>query len=600
MTNLGTSIKYGDFAPGAKQSFEPFSSQDKFGTVSQLKQDNVIFPNYANPCELYQTALDGTATAFPSNPKNTNLGLWSGIISNDDGLFVDKNGDENPIVLTLTSEGQYSSQGLTFTFDTFNGIFANNINIEWFRVIDGIETKIDAKDFKPDSAFYFCRNFVGNYNKVVIKFCSLNMPKNRLKLRAVDFGYGTVFFGDELKNVRLSQSIDPLSVEIAINTCSFELDSNRNIEYSFQTKQPISVYFNDELKATMFVKKSKRRSKNVWTVDCEDYISLLDNVPFFGDIYKGKNALELIDEIFKKANVPYSISGDFSGKVISGWIPNTNCRTALMHVLFSIGAVVNTANSDVVEIFSLSDEISQEIPLERIMQGQSFEDEEIVTGVEISAHNFKESTKEYITVYDASESGGENILVLFNEPLHTLQVGRITKDEDGEFFVKDDSMGLVRSSGANHAVINIADGGVLIGYKYEHTTISKVLKSEVISANDIENVVQISDATLVNSSNIGDILDRCYNHVANKKISKMKIIEGKHEIEAKYGRVKYGQVKYGQGFFAGESVFEYDQPINLGEKITVSTEYLGQKTGRITKQSFSLNGGIIVKDVELR
>ena len=75
---------------------------------------------------------------------------------------------------------------------------------------DDDENDLDI-DFTPNSAFYFCRQFVEYYNKVVITFNSLNLPYNRLKLRSIDYGYGTYFYGDELRNVKLIQEIDPIS-----------------------------------------------------------------------------------------------------------------------------------------------------------------------------------------------------------------------------------------------------------------------------------------------------------------------------------------------------------------------------------------------------
>ena len=261
MMNSGVAIRYGDVAPEAKENFKPTSDSAKFDTLAQLQQYNLNFPNYANPCELYQTVLDGTASAFPSIPEQSNLGLWSEQLSKDDGTFTE------PIVLTLTSEGQYSSQGLTFTFDTYNQIYPTHINIKWFRYAGGTMTELSPDggvDFYPDNAFYFCRKQVENYNKVVITFYSLNMPKNRLKLRVIDYGYGTFFYGDELRGVKLIQEIDPISTEISINTADFTLDSKSDMEYSFQAKQPLSVYFNGELKATTFVKKSTRKAKRLW------------------------------------------------------------------------------------------------------------------------------------------------------------------------------------------------------------------------------------------------------------------------------------------------------------------------------------------------
>ena len=246
---MSVKIKYGDVAPEAKENFAP-SVEDKasFVDLTQLNQYNLRVGNYANPCELYQTILDGSQEAFPNSPEEKNMGYWSDSISGEDGTFA------TPIVLTLESEGNYSSQGLTLMFDTNNNIFCNSLNIKWFQS----ETLLADMDFEPNSAFYFCRCQVEYYNKVVITFNSLNMPYNHLKLYSIDYGYGTFFYGRELRNVKVIQEINPISETLPINVCDFTLDSKTDMQYSFQAKQPLSVFYNDELKATIFVEKSKR------------------------------------------------------------------------------------------------------------------------------------------------------------------------------------------------------------------------------------------------------------------------------------------------------------------------------------------------------
>ena len=581
MINKGVAIRYGDVAPEAKENFVPTASESEFDTLAQLQQYNLNFPNYANPCELYQTVLDGTATAFPSVPEQANLGLWSEQISNDDGTFTE------PIVLTLTSEGQYSSQGLTFTFDTYNQIYPTHINIKWFRYAEGTMTELSPDggvNFYPDNAFYFCRNQVENYNKVVITFYSLNMPKNRLKLRVIDYGYGTFFYGNELRGVKLIQEIDPISTQISINTADFTLDSKSDMEYSFQAKQPLSVYFNGELKATTFVKKSTRKAKRLWSIQSEDYIGLMDSIPYYGGIYTNKNAVELLTDIFKVAKVPYSIDDVFNGSTVTGYIPFTTCRDAIMQVAFAIQAVVDTSNSEVVKIFALEEDVKQTIPLNRIMQGQNFADEETVTGVDVTVHSYK-AISETIDVYDATESGtGTNIFVKFSEPLHDLSI----------------TSGEIVSHGTNYAVINANASCILRGQKYEHTTQTRRKNNPVVLASEVEKVVAIEKATLVSQNNIDNILNKCYNWLIKTNQTNLKIVEGKH-IQyggaVKWGDKNWGDFKWGE---KSSNIITYDQSVNVGENINAETEYLGVVSGRLIKQSFNLNGNIIVKEAVLK
>lgn len=578
MNNKGVAIRYGDVAPEAKENFAPTSSESKFDTLAQLQQYNLNFPNYANPCELYQTVLDGTATAFPSMPENENVGLWSEQLSNDDGTF------EEPIVITLTSAGQYSSPGLTFTFDLDNSIYPTRLKIKWIRYIGDEETVLDEKEYNPNSAFYFCQNLINNYNKLVITFYSLNMPQNRLKLRVIDYGYGTYFYGNELRNVKLIQEIDPISTQISINTADFVLDSKSNIEYSFQAKQPLSIYFNGQLKATTFVKSAKRQSKFLWRIQSEDYIGLMNSVPYYGGIYVDAKAVDVLGDIFGVAKVPYSIDGVFANATITGYIPYTTCREALMQVVFAIQAVVDTSDSEVVKVFALDNEVKQTIPLNRIMQGQNFTDDETVTGVEVVSHTYKPIT-ETINVYDANESGvGENVFVKFSEPLHDLNI----------------TNGTIIQSGTNYAVINANTNCILTGQKYEHTTQTKRRNNPVVLANEIEKIVAVENATLVSENNVDNVLQKCYNWLIKVNAVNLSIVEGKHIIYGAfptYGLSIYGATRYG----ASESnVTIYDKAINTGDVIVAETEFLGNIQGIIISQTFSLNGNIIIKKCILK
>jgi hypothetical protein len=61
--------------------------------------------------------------------------------------------------------------------------------------------------------------------------------------------------------------------------------------------------------------------------------------------------------------------------------------------------------------------------------------------------------------------------------------------------------------------------------------------------------------------------------------------------------LKYGQAKYGG---TEQKIVTYDKEVKVGDIITSETEYLGDITGRVIKQTFSLAGGIIVKDTVIK
>lgn len=585
----GVSITYGDVAPEAKENFEPASYDSLYDTLGNLKRYNMPLHNYVNPCEHYQTVLDGSGIVLPSATTTANIGFWSTQLTNDSGYF----NAYRPISLILESQGQYSSQGFTFTFDKFNNIFPTKLSIQWYRITnEGIEDLTGEVVYRPTSPFYFCQKQVENFNKVVIRFYSLNMPRATLKCEVIDYGYGTVFYGAELRNTKIFQSFDPISSELKISTADFTLDSKSDIEYSFQAKQPLTVAYDDDIVATVFVKGSKRKSKKIWEVNAEDYISMLDKVPFVGGMYNGVPAKSILVDIFNTANVPYYIADKFDNILLTGHIPYTTCRNATMQVCIACMAVVNTAYSDVVNVISLDDEVKQTIPLRRIQTGQSFENTETVTSVDLTVHTYKVST-ETIDVYTAEESGtGENILVKFSEPLHDLVI------EKGSFVIDDEGN---EKKGANYAYINANTGCVLRGSKYEHTQNIIKKSNPVILASEKGNVLSITSATLISKENARDVLNHCYDWLSKTDSVNLKIIEGKDEkkeiIVPRYGEAIYGTSVYGT--IVNETVAR-QKPVKLGEKIIVETEYMGDITGVPISQSYNLNGNIVVKDTVLK
>lgn len=550
-----TVIKYKDIAVGAKESFNPVvSEQNIYSNILLLKEENVLYKDLSNPCEFYNFALDGNETPIEKKLQEENVGFWSEQFSDENGEF------ENEILLTLTASNLFSSSGISFTFDIDNNYYPTYLNIKWYRNDELLEDSF----FEPNNSIYFCEKRVEYYNKVEIAFYKYCVPHNRLKLRVIDYGLNVEFDGSKLLNTKMIQEIDPMSTQISINTFDFTLNKKEDTEYSFQRKQPMSIYFNENLLGTHFVKSAKRKSKYVYDIETEDYIGLMDGIYFYGGIYVNKKAVEIIDDIFNTAKIPYEIIGTFPIENVSGYIPYTTCRSALMQVVFAIGAVVDTSNSNKVVIKMLNDDVSQQIPLSRIMLGQSFEKGTNVTAVEVSAHNYR-PILDVIEVYKAEETGeGENIFVSFNEPLHDLNI--INGD--------------ILQSGTNYAIINANVGCILTGQKYQHTKIVKSIKNPLILTTDIENIVAIEGGTLVGVNNIDFILQRCYNYYIQTQTASAKIVEGRK--------------------MSSDGTIVFDKAVIVGDIVDFDSEYLGSVKGRVVQQAFNLNGGILVKNSTLK
>lgn len=574
-------IDYGGVATGAKDDFVPaVSNKTDFTDLSQLTQDGLIFPNYGNPCELYTVPLDGSVEPMPTETEGLNFGWWTQKISTETGEF------DTPIILILTADDLYTSSGITFTFDTINNIYSNYLYIKWYRD----DELLSDMEFFPDSAFYYCENKVEFYNKLEITFYSINLSYTRLRLHAIDYGMKLSFFGEELKNAKISHEIDVLSTSLPINTCNFTIVNDRNINFTFEEDQTLRIYFNDELQLKCFVKKWNRKNKKVWDITAESYIGQLEKTDYVGRMcFKGlTTAEEVVAEISEISHVPIEISDELKNKNLSGHIPYSSCRDSLRLIAFALGAVVDDTKSETVKIYKLSEEIKQNIPLERIRQGQSFTKDQKSTSVELFYHSYTGLGElEYDILFETDENGdGNNLFYISEKPITEYKIL-------GE--------GEIISSGVNYCQFNIGKESRLMGRFYRHNKSVKIKNDPLIKLNETPKTTSIKDATLINSDNVNEILDKLFGYYNNPNFVNLKIIEGKKEVEigyAKYGEAKYGEALYSSG--AKSRAVVSDPTTKVGDVIVSQTEYLGDVKGRIVKQTYTLNGNILVKESKLK
>lgn len=596
----GIKIKYGDVAPEAKENFAMTANDnsdiESFINLEQLNQYNLNVPFYGVPFEYYNIPLNGTAQPFPKNPQNEVMGVWTSLMSGTDGKLRKTIGNESipkSFFLTMAATSAYTSKGFTITFDTDNNIFCNSLNI---KLYNDNELKL-SRDFTPNSAFYFCDMQVTKedgtleeiyYDKVIIEFISMCLPHTRLRIKAIDFGYGTYFFGDELQSVSVSQAIDAMATDFPIGTANFTVNSKSDIIYSFQTRQPLSIYFNDMLRATTFITEAKRTAYKTWQVESEDYIGQMDNITVLGDVYTNKNVTELLTSLFSQAKIPVEIDTAFSETTVTGYIPVCPMRDAVRQICFAIGAVADTSNSDKVKIRQLSAVIKDNIPKTRIRQGQSFTDTEKISHMTLEVYSYVAlpTTDENAEIEDlyVDEDGsktGSGILVTFSEPHYNLTI----------------SDGTIIESGANYARINAQKYCRLRGYKYKisSSVISKY--NPDVSSTERQTVKEFSGATLVNETNAETILNRLFEYYKKSKSVSLTINEGyKLDTTNLYGSSKYGTIKYGD---KNVNVYTFDSIINVGDTISCETEFLGTLTGTIISENYNCNGKILVKECEM-
>ncbi|MDR1940027.1 MAG: hypothetical protein LBQ40_04450 [Clostridiales bacterium] len=537
---MSVTITYKDIAVGADEDFSADANDKQaFSNVGGIVN---LSPkaNYGTVGELNNWLLDGSAAIFPDDTVGEDFGFWSASLSNDDGVFP------QPIMLTLTADEYiYNSAGITLTFDETNNVFASLVLLRWYNG----DTLLSEKAFNPDMPKYFCNNRVNGYNRLEIVFLKLNMPRTFLKVYGVEFGVTRLLKGDEITKTNVINEINPLSTELSVNTFDFTLISKDEIEYVFQRKQALELRFKGVLKGLYFVENYKRTARNKYDVQAVDYIGLLDKTTFYGGMYDDYSAADLMGEIFGAANIPYTLSEEFSGATVTGYLPITTCREALKQVAFAIGAVIDTTDSDKLNVFKLSDTVIHTFGSGEIFQGQNIEQSDPLTEFDLTEHSYTEDG-ETVTLYKTDGNGiEENIFVEFPEP------------------VKLNPNDAILDSNANYALINATADTILTGKKYTHTTKIVTKKNPLIGSSDLKNIMKIEGATLINSTNSAEVLERCYNYF-------MKNVTVNNNIIV--------------------------TDVKVGDTVEVETDYMGVITGVIESLRYNLNGNKIKAEAAIR
>lgn len=537
---MGTSteISFGLFDVTAKPDSTP-SCQDKqpFIDIDQLKLDAVTAPAVAT-LEHNFWALDGTFEAFPDEPDTKTWGLWSASMSGVNGVFA------VPPVLTITFIGNHSSLGVSFEFDPYGNNYPGSINIKWYG--SGGTALLADEDFTPNSWRYSAMLTVENYDKLVITFNSMAIPYRYLKLQKINYGVLRQFEGNEVIDASILEEVNPISAELRINTLSFKLHSPdgdfnilnpQGVYKILQERQPLVV---TELvdgvskpMGTFFLDEWDAPTESTATMSATCAIGIMDGTTYKGGMYNGVMASELLADILDNAGFGYDIDSSYASMPIYGWLPILSHREALQQVAFAIGAVVDTSRGDLVLIYPLPTTEAGTITRERKFSGGSVKLRGLVTGVEVTGHDYVAGSEE-IELFNGELDAGEHE-ISFSEPVHSLSI----------------IGGLILASNCNYALINVASSGtvVLTGKRHIDTKRITGVYMDSLPAGGKKNVLKVEEATLVSGANAQAVAQRIYGYCQRRieQTLSMKLdteqVGQTIEVETLYNELRAGTIE---------------------------------------------------------
>lgn len=504
-------IEYEDITPNIKTDSGDYTSTDKqeYVDLSELKQENNLFPNYALCLPYY--SLIGTAINAPSTEEWEHIGYVSNSMSDENGDF-----DVSPVI-ERTLSANYSGKGITLTFNSTTEDYCNSINIKWYHDA----TILADEDYTPDESTYFCEKEVVGFNKVVITLKSTNKPYRYAWLTNIEYGIIRKIKTDEAKKINVLTDISPISEELPIGTMTVELIPKGNIHYMFQKTQKIKLLYNNELIGTYYIDEAKQTKANAYSIRLQDAIGILSQKKFAGGIYINEPLINIINDISILCNIEFEVAEEFLNATITGQIDNINCRDVVCQLCMSIGAVANCYGTTKVRIFKLN-EISQ----------RTIDVNSQFLGVKVAELN--KATEVVLNVFDWQKD--ETLTTLVNRTGTSAISGTYdyTSEEPYGDYVAN-SYVTINSSTANsiNYTINITSGtqrAKIQGYKYLSNNYSISKKNPDVIVGDLENVMSVTNLKLVNAENCGDILNRVYDYYLHSRKITSKIVLGDNKI----------------------------------------------------------------------
>lgn len=392
--------------------------------------------------------LDGSREILNGHP----VSFWSKSMSGPDGVF------ETPPEITLAFDQRYTSPGLLLRFDPASGDYCTQVSIQWRRG----DSVLAEAEFAPDGPEYFCSRTVEAYDGLTLRFLATSLPYRYAKLSQVVFGVARVFRRDELRDVRITQEASIISSEIAVNTLDFTLDSEADVAYMFQFKQPVYAYDGENLTGVFYIRDSTHRSQGLYSVSCMDAIGVLDEDRFPGGMYSGYPAKTLLEEILG-GHFDLDLDASLSAAPVTGYLPSGTRRQALQQVAFALCAVADTSGTESVRVYRDRENTPSRLPLNRAYEGGTVETAAIVTAVRVTAHSYR-----------AAGSGND-----------TVEVN---------------------------------------GTTYYHETAVTTIQNPRATASDKQNVIEVDGATLVNPSNAAAVAQHIYDYYMKRDRQKIRIV----------------------------------------------------------------------------
>lgn len=546
MTITSPRVSFGLYDLSIKPDSTPsVTDVQTFSKILDLKTDNVNPQPYVT-YEPNFWLLDGGYKFLPSNTNLIHVGWMTLSQSNGSGVFT------TAPVLTVTFGSVHLIDGLVLRFSQYTGDWANSINV---KLYDAADAQISSTNYTPSSWEWSTTFTEVAVKKIVITFNSTNKATRYLRLTGIEYGELVYFEGADIRECSVVEQISMIGTEAPVDTLHLLLHST-DADFSMlnpagnytalQNRQPLTVYeVIDGSQITIgqfYLDSWRNKSDTEIEFEASDLLSILDTMYYNGGLYSGVTVQAFVDTLLTGINIPYDLDYDLTSVTLTGWIPYCTYREALQQIAFAAGGFLTCSRSSLLRIVkskiaSQATAWDTEITTSQKGDPQSLELMTLVTGVDITSHNYV-SGSGTVTIFSGTLPVGQH-QIIFDQPMYNVT-------GSGYNWL---------AAGVNDAVVNVITEGTVTLTGTAYVDAKKIYSVRAtIGAYDKQNVIKITDATLVSSANGQAVADRVYAYFSQR----YKQIVRLYAPLAEPGNIALIDTLYGRKLIAGIEKMELD------------------------------------------
>lgn len=348
--------------------------------------------------------IDNPRPLFDGSPGG--LALSSTAQSDEYGVY------ESPIVLTAEIGSATDFSGITIETD----VIITDVTIEEYQG----ETLIRSDSYTNDSIINYFSTSSKNITKVVITVNKINKAYRFLDIFSLNFGKTFMFSEDTIKSPKMINQFSVSGRELPIDSFELTLVDVPN-ELLLDHGQKLEIINDDETLYTFFV-NSFEPDEDVESVKItyNDCVALLET-EFMGGFYENAPIKDVVDSILDGSGITCEYDKNVLDFVISGYLPVTTRRNALIYVANATGC--KFLKHPTLKIFKPYNAVYANFDESNIFLGSMKKTAKKPSKeVNLTLINYASSTNEddYKTVFEKEFETGGLYEIKFEKPLYPV------------------------------------------------------------------------------------------------------------------------------------------------------------------------------------